>query len=569
MADTEISNDELAKLVEDIANSSGPINASEIVALENVVLRIQKKLQTFIFSETSYKLFINTVAETDEIQQSSLVTLSKSLSQTKLEREQIDSFLKKSLEEYDQSRSKHCSMYVNKLTDEKIEGKLLERFIESINNPNITKEEVIKLKVVAKITLNDDCKKISDDKNHLCDGTCTKEMMEQIIQKIKELDDVKKTMTAFIRKMSGLTISQKIWDAFIRRLAKANTPENQGTQAIIKKLNTVELSKPEWEEFLKTLHDVDGYRHFFESMIKWHVSEEELQEIVEDIVSLDFSAADDIKSLIKKKIKLKVPKQVLDRVKKFEESASHIPHKNLSDLYFINNNTEDGNDTFLKIKKSYYSSISLSQLLFRIPVNTREPENLTLVNKVFNWLTLNQIPNLYAEDTEDRAFLKRDLFLWAILNNYREYAKEIWKKMDGEYIVSALTACILLKSMADKMHTTSMNERGKIMIEDAKYYENGSRSILSECYKINPKAATSLLVQNHPAWGNKSLFFLAKTGELMDFTEEDCFQAKLSEIWKGNKSLKYNGAEICTSLLRIFKIPVVKFILFTISYIVF
>ena len=146
---------------------------------------------------------MNTVAETNfynNVQHRSLVTLSKSLSQTKLSRKDIDAFLKKCLNGYDRSRSKTCSEYVDKLTDEKIEGNLLERFIESINNPNLTKEEVNQLALVGRITIHNNCKRFTDNKNHLCDGNCTIEMMEQIIKEINALDKVKENVNLSFRK---------------------------------------------------------------------------------------------------------------------------------------------------------------------------------------------------------------------------------------------------------------------------------------------------------------------------------------------------------------------------------
>ena len=170
----------------------------------------------------------------------------------------------------------------------------------------------------------------------------------------------------------------------------------------------------------------------------------------------------------------------------------------------------------------------------------------------------------------------RELFIWALLMNRFDLDDKFWRILDCEQIGGALTASLLLRqiSMKYKSYYDKKFTIKKKLKEKADEYEKKATCILNNCYDEDSKLAPELLNRNLALWGKKSLILLTLSGRHMQFVETNCFQFQLSKIWYGAKS-EYNDMEkfsmknSVVTMLNVFQIPIVKFCLYTLSYVVF
>lgn len=63
--------------------------------------------------------------------------------------------------------------------------------------------------------------------------------------------------------------------------------------------------------------------------------------------------------------------------------------------------------------------------------------------------------------------------------------------------------------------------------------EKAAVGVLNECHARDKQMTHQLLVRHLPQFGGTTVFRLAKSYDMMDFTEHSACQTKLSSIWKG------------------------------------
>ncbi|XP_076459392.1 transient receptor potential cation channel subfamily M member-like 2 [Babylonia areolata] len=158
----------------------------------------------------------------------------------------------------------------------------------------------------------------------------------------------------------------------------------------------------------------------------------------------------------------------------------------------------------------------------------------------------------------DFEYPERELFIWAVLFNRRELSHLFWRS-GKDHLGGALFASALLYRMslqADK------EEEAELCVDMAAHSDECERwalGVLSECYRRDKQLTHCLLVRDLEHWGHTTLFSLAESHKLMEFTEHSACQTKMTSIWKGRIALYTSERKIflCT-FLPVF-IPFIKF----------
>ena len=121
------------------------------------------------------------------------------------------------------------------------------------------------------------------------------------------------------------------------------------------------------------------------------------------------------------------------------------------------------------------------------------------------------------------------------MTNKLDFTRTLWKKIfEGDYIVSALTASLMLKSMAGKIldcDDSSVSELHRNYLSEAKWYENQAKEILQECGRNDFSRAMALFLSPSEGWGNKSLCTLALSGRHVTFLDQECSRYALQITW--------------------------------------
>ncbi|XP_074193013.1 LOW QUALITY PROTEIN: transient receptor potential cation channel subfamily M member 5 [Rhinolophus sinicus] len=133
----------------------------------------------------------------------------------------------------------------------------------------------------------------------------------------------------------------------------------------------------------------------------------------------------------------------------------------------------------------------------------------------------------------------RDLFLWAVLQNWHEMASYFWA-MGQEGVAAALAACKILREMSH--------------LETEAKYEQLALGLFSECYSNSEDRAFALLVRRNRCWSRTTCLHLATEADTKAFFAHDGVQAFLTKIWWGDMAadtpiLRLLGAFLCPALL--------------------
>ncbi|XP_041459667.1 transient receptor potential cation channel subfamily M member-like 2 isoform X2 [Lytechinus variegatus] len=126
----------------------------------------------------------------------------------------------------------------------------------------------------------------------------------------------------------------------------------------------------------------------------------------------------------------------------------------------------------------------------------------------------------------------RELFIYAILQNWHDMAKLFWEE-GRESIASALAASKMLKGMADKEDDSDQIDN---MIAHAETYEELAIGVLNECYVEDEERSALLLVCELPFWGNSTCLNMAVEALDKNFIAHSGVQNLLTQIWMGKIS---------------------------------
>ena len=144
--------------------------------------------------------------------------------------------------------------------------------------------------------------------------------------------------------------------------------------------------------------------------------------------------------------------------------------------------------------------------MHRLYFNTREEEaqyvaknNLTRVaatteDNEKNGKSALKNNNEFITETD---IIMRDLFLWAILMNYIDMAKNLLAHMKYR-ICSALIATKILKAYH---HHASHGKLKEKYIEGAKYFEQYAIECITLCEKSDPEDACKMVLQRNELYG--------------------------------------------------------------------
>ena len=189
---------------------------------------------------------------------------------------------------------------------------------------------------------------------------------------------------------------------------------------------------------------------------------------------------------------------------------------------------------------------------------------LSLASRVINLLTNCQLKVLY-EFVKGKKIPhpKRDVFLWAVLTNKLSLARVLWEKIiTSDHIASALTASLMLKSMASEIQKCDNPEMSEVhhdFTSEAEWYETQAKKILEECSRTDFSRAVALFLSASKNWGDKTLCELALSGKHVMFLDQECCRYALEITWNSPiKQIQEKYSEILKSQLIKEKIQTLK-----------
>ncbi|KAK7491216.1 hypothetical protein BaRGS_00017487, partial [Batillaria attramentaria] len=155
---------------------------------------------------------------------------------------------------------------------------------------------------------------------------------------------------------------------------------------------------------------------------------------------------------------------------------------------------------------------------------------------------------------------EKELFLWAILFNRPQLVQLFWRH-GCDHLGSALFASALLRQLSEVADDEEEAELSDDMAAHAAECEKWAVSVLSECYSRDKNLTHKLLIREQPRWGKTTLFKIADSYEMMEFTGHSACQTKLSSIWKGRMALYTSELKICLCVFLPILVPFIKFTL--------
>ncbi|PAA76122.1 hypothetical protein BOX15_Mlig009389g3 [Macrostomum lignano] len=147
----------------------------------------------------------------------------------------------------------------------------------------------------------------------------------------------------------------------------------------------------------------------------------------------------------------------------------------------------------------------------------------------------------------------RDLFIWSLLTQRKEFAEYFWT-LEKESMPAALLAALLLRRIPGLSGTDDLTERQELE-EMANAFESRAYGILDICASHDESLARENLVRELPQYGDTSILSLAADADSIRFVSHSCCQELLTVLWRGELSVRRNGparfllALICGALM--------------------
>ncbi|KAJ8035334.1 Transient receptor potential cation channel subfamily M member 2 [Holothuria leucospilota] len=206
----------------------------------------------------------------------------------------------------------------------------------------------------------------------------------------------------------------------------------------------------------------------------------------------------------------------------FIDNGAALPKTKLKELY-----NEDKNET-------------LPQKLLKLKLKNEGQLTLDVINQFLGTLDLENMEN---EDTRVSDYCSwQDVFLYAVITNRENLAKEFWKHLD-EPIMDALVACKILQ----KMEYFEIDLRKKRKMEHHAYkHEGRAIGMLNECYVKQKKETLQLMGKRSLRWGNYTCMEMAFTVNSRRFLAHAAPQLVLNNEWRGNLSESTFKLWLCT-----------------------
>ncbi|CAF2970713.1 unnamed protein product [Rotaria sp. Silwood2] len=143
----------------------------------------------------------------------------------------------------------------------------------------------------------------------------------------------------------------------------------------------------------------------------------------------------------------------------------------------------------------------------------------------------------------NRLDVDKELFLWSVINNRREFALLFWSRGKNK-VCAALIATLLYKNLA---HSTNDHSYYK----SAELFENLASQIIDKFYQTNREACTKAVIQKVTAFGNSTWFEIAIAADAQEFITHRAVQDVLKYIWLGFIDRRISNFKIIFSTFMI------------------
>jgi transient receptor potential cation channel subfamily M protein 3 len=114
------------------------------------------------------------------------------------------------------------------------------------------------------------------------------------------------------------------------------------------------------------------------------------------------------------------------------------------------------------------------------------------------------------------------------------------------YILQALVACKLLKSMAHEAEQDDLEiDVSQELRAYAREFCQLAVELLQHCYEVDDDLTQQLLTYELPNWSNQTCLSLAVSASHRDFLANTCCQILLTEMWMGGLRMrKYTSLKV-------------------------
>ncbi|XP_063417314.1 transient receptor potential cation channel subfamily M member 3-like [Mytilus trossulus] len=128
----------------------------------------------------------------------------------------------------------------------------------------------------------------------------------------------------------------------------------------------------------------------------------------------------------------------------------------------------------------------------------------------------------------------KHFFIWAVLMDRRELAMLFWRKLDNDYIYSALYASSIAKTLAENGRSEMYVDQMTALWDSSRHYENLAYSVMTEFYYMEKSQARQLLDTQMKGYNSSTIFQITEKFTLMKFMGHAVCQTELNRIWKGH-----------------------------------
>ncbi|CAF1184605.1 unnamed protein product [Adineta steineri] len=148
-----------------------------------------------------------------------------------------------------------------------------------------------------------------------------------------------------------------------------------------------------------------------------------------------------------------------------------------------------------------------------------------------------QNPDQHDKQNKDIDYIKRDLFIWAILMNHTEMAQVFLSHMKYR-ICAALIATKILKQYFQKAPYGDLKDSYE---KNAQYFEEYAISCIKQCEKNDTDRACEIVLQRIELYGNVTCLQVAADAKDKLFIATPCCVQAMNNIWYNNIYFKQSN----------------------------
>ncbi|CAC5395270.1 unnamed protein product [Mytilus coruscus] len=192
------------------------------------------------------------------------------------------------------------------------------------------------------------------------------------------------------------------------------------------------------------------------------------------------------------------------------------------------------------------------------------------IGKLLKRILKDESYDVYKDIKESDEIKKRDVIIWSVILNKRDYAIVLLKEgltedanyTKGTCIYAALFASAMLKVLSKLADAEENMDLGASFMENSRFFEVLACNGVAQMYLNNRAMTQKILTQPVKEYGcsMKTVMKISANNELMEFMGTTACQTKLKSIWREHMSILTSREMILTCIFLPFLIPRIKFV---------